>query len=234
MKYIYCSLNEIEVLTKKSARGIGMSWGLAEEASKIVRYLSIHQLGENINIFLGLLEKIEKFSYKELCPKNIFFQTTIASLWEAQNHYLCPIISGALMSDCAKYLPKKIVLKNIYYPILLLPTLAFTSKSLNVGFQITIDKLIFWILPSKVYYKNLSSKILLTANSKSVFVIKDAVSKIKDSKANNTTLLKPINNAIKVTAKDWERLNIFANKTYVKATIESRLKGAGSVLSDND
>ncbi len=35
-----CSLNEIEALARKAARGGGMSWGLAEEAGKAVRWLS--------------------------------------------------------------------------------------------------------------------------------------------------------------------------------------------------
>ena len=41
---MHASLNEIESLCKKAARGAGLSWGLAEEAGKAARWLSAHGL----------------------------------------------------------------------------------------------------------------------------------------------------------------------------------------------
>ena len=38
---MHASLNEIESLCKKAARGAGMSWGLAEEAGKAAKWLFI-------------------------------------------------------------------------------------------------------------------------------------------------------------------------------------------------
>jgi hypothetical protein len=235
MKNVYCSLNEIEALAKKSARSIGMSWGLAEETSKATRYLAAHRLGEHVSILLGLLEKTKGYSYSELCPKNIFEGSVIASLWEApQGQYLCPIVCSALFNDCAKYLPEEITLKNIYYPSFLLPTLAWNARLFNVGFQLVIGELTFWILPNKVYYKNLSSKRLLTACEPKVFITKILVSEIKISSQSNMILLDEVKTMVELTAENFDKLDAFASRTYVPATVESRLKGAGSSLSDND
>ena len=51
------SLNEIDACTKKAARGAGMSWGLAEEAGKAVRWLARYNL-PNIELIVPLLEQI--------------------------------------------------------------------------------------------------------------------------------------------------------------------------------
>ena len=36
------SLNELEAEVKKAIKGAGLSWGLAEEGSKAVRWLAAH------------------------------------------------------------------------------------------------------------------------------------------------------------------------------------------------
>ena len=41
---MYMSLNEIDVSVKRAARGVGMSWGLAEEAGKAARWLAARRL----------------------------------------------------------------------------------------------------------------------------------------------------------------------------------------------
>ena len=48
------SLGEIEALCKKASRGVGLSWGLAEEAGLIARHLSEFNLPGSDTVYTNL------------------------------------------------------------------------------------------------------------------------------------------------------------------------------------
>ena len=81
------SLNEYEALARKAARGVGMSWGQAEEVGKAARRLEelgVHASGQ----LAALLERNDGRSLDSLCPDALDLP------WRATGGLLCPIAAG--------------------------------------------------------------------------------------------------------------------------------------------
>lgn len=89
------SLNEIEALCKKAARGAGMSWGLAEEAAKAARWLSAQGM-EGPALLAAQLRLNDGTDYAQLAPR------IEADRWSSAGRSMCPLIAGATLSDHAQ------------------------------------------------------------------------------------------------------------------------------------
>jgi hypothetical protein len=61
------SLNEVEAMGKRAARGAGRDWGIAEEAGKAARWLTARGL-PGPELLAELLTRNEGKSYEELAP----------------------------------------------------------------------------------------------------------------------------------------------------------------------
>lgn len=118
------SLNEIEALSRKAARGAGMSWGLAEETGKAVRWLCDHGFA-GPQLLAGLLATNDGIAYSKLVPR--FANRSLI----ATSGTLCPIIVGAMISDRAYGLTvdDPLHIKDISAPLLLAPFVAAASGS---------------------------------------------------------------------------------------------------------
>ncbi|MHC4974961.1 MAG: DUF3726 domain-containing protein [Planctomycetota bacterium] len=88
------SLNEVEAMGKRAARGAGLDWGIAEEAGKAARWLTAHGL-PGPELLAQLLTRNEGKSYDELAP------VSTDDVWQAESGCLCPLIAGAALSDRA-------------------------------------------------------------------------------------------------------------------------------------
>jgi hypothetical protein len=88
------SLNEVEAMGKRAARGAGRDWGIAEEAGKAARWLTAHNL-PGPELLAELLTRNEGLSYDELVP------ISTDGVWQAKSGRLCPLIAGAALSDRA-------------------------------------------------------------------------------------------------------------------------------------
>lgn len=110
------SLNEIEALSREAARGGGMSWGLAEEAGKAVRWLG----GAGFPgpwLLAELLRQNDGRPYSDLAPRRL------NGSWRARTGLLCPIVAGALICDRADELEGDgaLRLRDVAVPLLLAP-----------------------------------------------------------------------------------------------------------------
>lgn len=126
-----CSLNEIEALSRKAARGAGMSWGLAEESGKAVRWLS--EAGfPGPQLLVDLLRLNDGTAYADLAP------TQVNGVWTAPKGVLCPIIVGALICDRADALTGGETLKlgAVAVPLLLAPFVHEAARSAEVTFAL--------------------------------------------------------------------------------------------------
>ena len=110
------SLNEIEAMGKRAARGAGLDWGIAEEAGKATRWLTAHGL-PGPELLAELLTRNEGKSYDELAP------VSADGVWLAKSGRLCPLIAGAALSDRATELAagRAFELGPIAFPLLLAP-----------------------------------------------------------------------------------------------------------------
>ena len=82
------SLNEIEALSKKAARGAGLSWGMSEEAAKATRWLVSHGLPA-ARLLADLLNQTDRVDRGGLAP------VSFDGVWQAKSGQLCPLASGA-------------------------------------------------------------------------------------------------------------------------------------------
>ena len=89
------SLNEVETLSAKAARGAGFSWGLAEDIGRAARRIAIED--ENWGLaLLGLLDNAQSFAPPD--PRRAAgWRTGEADVAAAKP--LCPIRTAALLLD---------------------------------------------------------------------------------------------------------------------------------------
>ena len=213
------SLNEVEGLARKAARGSGLSWGLAEEAGKAVRWLTAVGL-PGPETLSGLLTQNDGLSYEMLCPLEA------EGTWNAQAGHLCPLISGAVVCDHAAEISAErgIELGATSFPMLLLPFVAGAAEMAGRCLEVS------WP----------GTKAVLTADGRLGFTERETASTDRVASVSihavkvepNTSL--PETGRVEIPADTAKTLGMFAHRTYAPDTPESRLAGAGAGLTDND
>ncbi|WP_264210531.1 DUF3726 domain-containing protein [Leisingera thetidis] len=206
------ALNEVEATAKRAARGAGYDWGLAEEAAKATRWLCAQGL-DGAAVLAGLLEA----GYAADLPAHV--PQGLDGDWLAKVR-LCPLASGAALSDCAAQLQHgPLKMGPVAQPVLILAFAALAARQLGVcvtvegeGFQAVTDAAGLQIegaLPESAAVLTVRAGGSLAAGG-------------------------PLRTRAEPAEAAWAVLNRFAHKTYAPATEQSRLLGAGAGLSDND
>ena len=206
------SLNEVESIAKKAARGAGYPWGIAEEAGKAIRWLAERNLNgcQELARLLDLNFAEELGSHTPDCGSRI---------WSSSED-TCPLICGSALSDRANGLKLgSVVISNVQCPLILLPFCSNASKRINE--PISLETNMFQAI---VFGDRLN--LVGQSGTKAVAV---KVNMAEDAPP-------PLTKASRVQPElpDWETLNRFASKTYAPATEESRALGAGADISDRD
>lgn len=213
------SLNEVEGLARKAARGAGMSWGLAEEAGKATRWLVSHNL-PGAEILAQLLTQNDGTDYAALCP------VTTTGLWHAPQGPLCPLIAGATICDHAAHLTDEegFALGPTSYPMMLLPFAAGLAQLSGTSVAVS------WPGSAAVLTQegnmSLTEDITLMADHATIVQIAATASPIVPAS--------PCVWRADIPADVAETLGALAHRTYAPDTPESRLAGAGAGLTDND
>ncbi|MEP3639948.1 MAG: DUF3726 domain-containing protein, partial [Paracoccaceae bacterium] len=116
------SLNEIEALAKRAARGAGLSWGMAEEAGKATRWLASHGL-PGTDLLADVLAQNESIPPRDIAPAGL------EGTWSAPSGTLCPLASGAALTDCARLLGdgRSIEMVQVSHPLLVVPFAAWAA-----------------------------------------------------------------------------------------------------------
>ncbi|WP_170336200.1 DUF3726 domain-containing protein [Ruegeria arenilitoris] len=206
------SLNEVEATAKRAARGAGYDWGVAEEAGKATRWLCAQGL-DGATELARVLECGFASNLVEHVPKHM------EPDW-AGGKDLCPLMTGALLSDCSHFLqsgPRRI--RYLATPAVLLPFAAQAARGQSA---------IVTVIAGDFFAATDGTQLVLENECPAhASVIEVAL---------GDTLTNP--RALKTRAMPdpaaWNTLNCFAHRTYAPATEESRLLGAGAGLSDND
>jgi len=206
------ALNEVEATAKKATRGAAYTWGLAEEAAKATRWLCAQGL-DGCAVLAGLLRTTDRAT--AMAPMSLDGD------WASESGQLCALISGASLSDCAYRLPAGAIrMHNVIAPQLLLPFAAAAARHLGKPIAIT------WSDNTVI----VSESGLCTAEIPAIDVADVVTVETVDAASQPV----PQSTRAAPVAADWTYLNELAGRTYAPATEESRLKGAGSGLSDND
>lgn len=107
------SLNEVDAMVRKAARGAGLDWGLAEEAGRAARWL---------------------------CAQGQDGVGAAAKALAGPKTDRCTVSSGARLADCAADLrngPARF--KDVLTPQLFLPFAALAAKMLQVTIEVDCD-----------------------------------------------------------------------------------------------
>ncbi|MDG2403519.1 MAG: DUF3726 domain-containing protein [Paracoccaceae bacterium] len=209
------SLNELEALCRKAARGAGYSWGLAEEAGKATRWLAATGL-PGPACLLHLLEAVDQRDFAGFKP-DITDSTCTAS-----HGFLCPLLTGAALCDGAlgQSPSQGLRLVKLSSPLLLLPFVvtAFETAQLRwTRVQLSADQ-------GAVSWKGVVRD--LACPQADVAVLEPIAVAGGRPLAAQTRAILEVDNCT--------RLEAFAHRTFAPATEASRLVGAGAGLSDND
>ncbi|WP_037308802.1 DUF3726 domain-containing protein [Ruegeria halocynthiae] len=206
------SLNEVEVTAKRAARGAGYSWGLAEEAGKAARWLCVQGID-------GVAVMAQILAHDLARTPQTHVPADPGNHWAGQKA-LCPLATGALLSDCADRLNvSTITLENVAAPTLLLPFSANAARMLKSCVTVACDV-------SEVVTDGYDLAI--------TSAIPNHAERVTVRIGGILTKTRPHHSRATPDPEDWAALTRFAHRTYAPATEESRLLGAGAGLSDND
>ena len=128
------SLYEIETTVKRVARHQGLSWGIAEEAGKIVRSLEQSELPG-----LESFNRLISFPYNK-CE-------TVIDLTKNNHKNLCPIHFSLFFLDQshATDLHQSFKFLNMQEPLLAIPLLIKAAQKNLISFEFTSTELKFFI-----------------------------------------------------------------------------------------
>ena len=137
------SLYEIETTVKRVARHQGLSWGVAEEAGKVVRALEQSELPG-----LESFNRLIHFPYNKC-------QTTI-DVSNKNQDILCPIHFGLFFFDQShnSNLYQSFQFSNIQEPLLAIPLLIKAAQKNLISFNFTSNEFNFFISPGNVTILN--------------------------------------------------------------------------------
>lgn len=202
------SLNEVEAMARKAARGAGYDWGLAEEAGKAARWLCAQGL-DGCGTLAALLQE-PRHATPHMAP----------GLWSAPGT-LCPLITGAALSDrSAELTAAPIRIAQVAHPQVLLPFAAGAARRLGTTLTLTCD--------------TLTARTDGTGLDMTPAPTLPATCDVEISRAGRMTATLPQQTRAAPDPAAWNVLAGLAARTYAPATDASRRLGAGAGLSDND
>ena len=124
------SLNEVETIAWKAARGAGYPWGIAEEAAAAMRWLAGRGI-DGCPQLASLLERTDGTNLDDWSPDP-------GEIWSAPGGVLCPMLAGAALSDHARRLlqcPHEF--GRMASPVLFLPFAAWAAARISVNLRVT-------------------------------------------------------------------------------------------------
>ena len=201
------TLSEIDTTSKRATKAAGFSWGIAEEVGKNMRLLELYGLSgiKNLN------EYFKNYKKKQYQKVSLISETN-----DSQKIPYCPIILGTNFLDQISLLENinEIQIKNVAFPLLLLPFVSRASEIIGKRIFIKIDEKEFLLNFNQSIYSNyLKSEIL--ENSKLIKI--NFVENKNNFKEN-----------------EWKELYKLSEDTFVEETDSLKASGAGAGLTDND
>lgn len=192
---------------------------MAEEAGKAARWLTARGLPGPEEL-AEVLTRNDGKSYDELAP------VSVDGVWRAPSGWLCPLVSGAALSDRAAEIAAgtEIEFGLMAQPLLLAPYAAGAAKSTGTAVELSWAGVVMMFTPEGVSIEG--DPTALAARSADSVRCRRAESPVVASHADAPGRA--------VDAETWSRLNAFAQRTFAPATEASRLAGAGAGLTDND
>lgn len=220
------SLNEIEMMVWKAARGAGLAWGLAEEMAQAARWLADRGL-DWAEPLVAALDDVERRGGQLPAPFLADDGAWDPALGEA---LASPVLYGPLLTDIASDLgsERPLIFRGVAQPLLMLPFAAGAARELGFGLGLRIDAALFYFDgaagaegAAALANPALAERVVLT---------------MEDERPAGVALTAFPAGAPRqaIPAAPLARLEAWVHRTYVPASAESRRAGAGAGLTDND
>jgi hypothetical protein len=215
------SLNEVQGLAQKAARGAGMDWGLAEEAGRATRWLAAHGL-PGPALLAGLLKRNDGAVYADICPL-----PDAEGLWMAKGGTLCPITAGAAFCDRAAHWAdgQQVGLGPVAFPLLALAHMAWAADATGTALTLT------W--PGVTLTRKHGQTHVMAATPADLTAPQVPTMTLAPASAAPGQPVTPVSRA-SIDPDTRATLDGFAFRTFAPETEERRRAGAGAGLTDND
>ena len=208
------SLGEIETQCKKASKGVGLTWGLAEEAGLIARHLSEFNLPGSDTIFINL-----KFTEDNGWPDYLASIESLDKGGEPINGLLLGIMILDQVSDLVGH--DTSFSESVVGPLAVVGALLrlqneryfFSISWQNCNIRMNGDGF-------SVEGTNLNPQIV---NDFTLSIFRSSIKPVFEKEKNK-----------RLPIKCWDFLTKMANKTYVPESTQSRLLGAGAGERENE
>lgn len=221
MNPMYVSLNEVDALVRKAARGAGLAWGQAEEAGKAAWWLA--SLNHDPTPALAdLLETHDRVGLATGIDAE-------GAVWRAADgRDLSPLLAGPALSDFAFALARgtTFTLLRLLQPAILLPFLHWVARDLQRPLPLRAGESI-WSLDRCAIPPGTLAELAALAGPITVQVGGPGESPGTPPDQGAAGSAREWR-GLEVDAAVWSRLERLAARTLVPASEASRARGAGS------
>ena len=218
---IHLSLNEIDASVKKAARGVGLKWGMAEEAGKSARWLAEHGILD-MHAFVSVLTKQDTDTVWAL-------ESAVACLDNVDAaRVICPLILGSWIADLGSDLNTLIASRafRVFVPSLLVPFLSRLTS--NCGFSLALE----WPMCRVFCF---DGSVAVEGDKQALLISEPVGIAILSAKATARSWSTESKSGVTLTEEhDWIKICEFGHRTYVPSSALSRQLGAGAGTNDND
>jgi len=217
--FVDYSIGEIDSLVLKAYRATGMPWGLAEEAGRAAGWMAMHRL-PGLESFAGLVTAFDGVAVDQRAPASLL------PPYHSNSDALCPVVVGTVLNDvfAGHSVFDPFTIGRCAYPAILLP---FIDRVALVN---RCRLIVSW---GDVEVRSNGDGLVIDGDPSSLGVDQtEQVVVSMDSAAGPTR--KGIARRGQGHAAAIKVLEQFAHRTYVPASDESRVSGAGAGLNDND
>ena len=224
---MWVSLNDIEQASQKAARGAGYGWGLAEDVGGAARWLAMRGLPFLQPMTTGVLKQMARLeSFDSARQVGSSFGPV-----ESSNR-LGPISVLTALLDETLVLPQgsgELSLRALAGPILLMPALARLSKRYDRPLLVRWPGAAIECRSGELTYETVSRSGLNAAAADWFSVTRLNAAPVASPQVQNVRY-----QGADVDENHWWELTTFANRGFVLEGETTRLRGAGSGLTDGD
>lgn len=215
------SLNEIDSSVKKAARGVGMTWGMAEEAGNSARWLAQHGI-------LGISALVSVLSMHDN-KRDWVGESANACLTNSSNAcVISPFVLGSFIADLGRDLITVVSQREfcVLAPILLVP---FISRLANT-YELTLA--LDWQI-CRVFF--VGGSVSVEGEKRDLLISEPIIISIVAAKATARSWPTKLKSGMLLSNEhDWTKIDELGYRTYVPASSKSRQFGAGAGTNDND
>ena len=224
-----CSLNQIEQTARKAVRGAGLPWGVAFDASHAVRWLQARNLDA-----VSLLAKVLQHQHPHYAAENWAAITPreLRGTWRSENP-LDPLLAGVSMSDCLGAAgATRIETATLMAPLLVAGFVGVAGETETRSVTATWQGAALRWVGGEAWY--LGEPAAMTSLHSEFFCCQQHAASATQPRPTPKSVRLVRSAEVTVQPEAWAWLEGYARRTYVPQSAESRLRGAGAGLHDND